>query len=119
MKFRIYKDIEKSRLRELVPTAYKGLAVALESSLSGEVTLITFPHNRKDVVKSSMALKALSKIETDTIINLVVVGGCFSSESVEALQRHNAHFLSLSEFHWTDSRFEEVQKGKPKSRDKP
>lgn len=119
MKFRVQKEIEKSRLKDLVPTAYKGLASALEATLEGPVTLITFPHDRKDVVKSSMTLKALSKIDLNNVNNLVVVGGCFSAESVEILQKHSAYFLSLSEFHWTDKRHTQIKAGAPKSNDKP
>lgn len=119
MKFRIHKDIAKFKLKDLVPTAYRGLAEGLDGVIEGEVTLVIFPHNRKDVVKSSVVQKALAKIRIDTVNNLVVVGGCFSLESVDILKKHEAHFLSLSEFPWTDSRYSEIKQGKPKSIDKP
>ena len=119
MKFRIQNELERSRLKDLVPTAYKELASALIPTIDGAVTLVTFPHDRKDVVKSSLARKALSKLNNSSVDNLVGVGGCFSLEAVEILQEHEAFFLTLSEFHWTDQRHTEISAGEPKSNNKP
>jgi len=118
MKFRILNDIEKSKLKWLVPTAYKGLATALESTLVSPLTLITFPHDKNNVVKSSLVCKVLSNIDQAKITSLVVVGGCFSLESVELLNQSNAYVLNLSEFDWSDARHSEVRSGEPKNNDK-
>ena len=85
-----------------MPTEYKGLASACEAEFTELCNLITFPHNRKDVVKSSLAEKALKKLGEANSGTLVVVGGCFSLESVKILKSRNAVFLALSEFPWTD-----------------
>ena len=119
MKFRIQHKLEISRLKEIVPTAYRELASALEPTIEGPVTLITFPHDRRDVVKSSLVVKALKKLNPDTGGNLVALGGCFSLESVELLQNVNALLLCLSEFNWSDERHTAIKSGEAKSIDKP
>jgi hypothetical protein len=113
MKYRITKSLESHLIKERVPTEYKSLAVSCESQLGEFCTLIIFPHNRKDIVKSSIVDKALNKLGELTDSNLVVVGGCFSAEAVEILNLKNAIFLSLSEFYWTDSASNNSQ-GQPK-----
>lgn len=94
MKFRIENDIESASLKDRVPTEYKGLAIACEPQLSEVCTLITFPHNRKDVVKSGLVEKALKKIKENMSGSLVVIGGCFSLESVELLKAKNAEICT-------------------------
>ena len=114
MKYRILKGLESHLVKERVPTEYKNLAVSCESQLGELCTLIIFPHNRKDIVKSSLVEKALNKLGDLTDASLVVVGGCFSSESVDILNFKNAIFLSLSEFYWTAAASNKLQ-GEPKS----
>ena len=114
MKYRILKGLESHLVKERVPTEYKNLAVSCESQLGELCTLIIFPHNRKDIVKSSLVEKAINKLGDLTDASLVVVGGCFSSESVDILNFKNAIFLSLSEFYWTDAASNKLQ-GEPKS----
>jgi hypothetical protein len=114
MKFRIYRSIEPNYVKERVPTEYRDLAVAYETKFVNKCTLIVFPHNRKDVVKSNIVIKALSKLGASRTEILVVVGGCFSLESVEILSAENAVFLSLSEFNWTDKSFAEIKHGAPR-----
>jgi len=103
MKFQILKNLESHLIKLRVPTEYKSLAMALESQLGKYSTLIIFPHNRKDIVKSSLVVKALERLEQPHALSLVVVGGCFTSESVQLLNLRKAYFLSLSEFNWTDA----------------
>ena len=62
----------------------------------------------------SLVEKALNKLGDLTDASLVVVGGCFSSESVDILNFKNEIFLSLSEFYWTDAASNKLQ-GEPKS----
>lgn len=73
MKFRIDRNVKSRLIKERVPTEYKSLAVASEVELPDVCTLITFPHNRKDVVKSSLVEKALKKINEGSNEKLVVV----------------------------------------------
>lgn len=110
MKFIILKNLEAYLVKERVPTEYKSLALSCESQLGELTTLIIFPHNKKDIVKSSLVKKALNKLGELTDHSLVVVGGCFSAESVDLLHQQNAIFLSLSEIHWTDSGSSKLQK---------
>jgi hypothetical protein len=114
MKFHILRNLESHLVKERVPTEYKSLALSCESQLGESCTLITFPHDRKDVVKSSLVEKALKKLGDLSDSSLVVVGGCFSVEAVEILNLKNAVFLSLSEYQWTDSRYNETHSGRPK-----
>jgi len=118
MKLRIQNNVKISKLKDLVPTAYRELAKALEVSVAGNVTLVVFPHNRKDLVKRSMVMKALGKIG-EIKEELVVVGGSFSNESIEILLQHQSHVLNLSEFPWSEERYNEIKSGAPKSRDMP
>ncbi|XQF90627.1 hypothetical protein ACOBV8_03780 [Pseudoalteromonas espejiana] len=93
MKFRIIRSIEAHIVRDRVPTEYKSLAAAYESQFSEKCTLITFPHNRKDVIKSNLTEKALKKFGEPSKDTLIVVGGCFSLESVEKLKSTMPFFL--------------------------
>lgn len=97
MKFRILKHLDSYLIKERVPTKYKNLAVSCESQLSDKCTLITFPHDKRDVVKGSLVEKALRRLGKLTDSELVVVGGCFSIEATNILNSKNAIFLSLSE----------------------
>ena len=114
MKFRITNSVEIDRLKDCVPNAYKGLAESLSRKLKGQVTLITFPHNRKDVVKGALVEKAIAKLDLNVIGKLVVLGGCFSSEALEKLKEFDVHYLNLSEFHWTDESHIKIKAGSPK-----
>ncbi|MGA4608620.1 hypothetical protein [Pseudoalteromonas maricaloris] len=111
MKFRIEQELEPSSIKDRVPPEYKGLASASEGSFEGQCALITFPHNRKDVVKSRIVLKALSKLKNSEFNTLVAVGGCFSLEAVDCLKSEGAIMLSLSEFSWTDARVTKIKSG--------
>jgi len=114
MKYKIHNNLETKKLKDIVPTAYRDLEKMLEPKLEGMVTLIVFPHNRNDVVKSTLVNKALNKINLDAVDNLVALGGCFTKESVAILKSCGAMFLNLSEFNWTDERYNTVHSGEPK-----
>jgi hypothetical protein len=103
MKFRILRNIESHLIKERVPSKYKNIAVSCESQFSDKCTLITFPHDKRGVVKSSLVEKALKCLGKMTDPQLVVVGGCFSIEATNILNSKNALFLSLSEQYRTDS----------------
>jgi len=97
MKFHILKNLEAHLIKDRVPTKYKNLAVSCESQFGDSCTLITFPHDNRDVVKGSLVEKALKRLGKLTDAQLVVVGGCFSIEATHILNSKNALFLSLSE----------------------
>jgi hypothetical protein len=115
MKFRIEKNIESQSLESRVPTEYKSIARCSEAEISNTCTLITFPHNRKDVVKKNLVEKALKKLDNPMEEQLVVLGGCFSLESVDALKPYQVIFLSLSEFPWSDAKNNEIKSDSPKN----
>ncbi len=102
MKFRIEQNIDALSLKDCVPTEYRSLAITCEAQLSEACTLIVFPHNRKDVVKSWLVEKALKRLKGNEPESLVAVVGYFSLESVALLKAKNTIFLNLSEFPWTD-----------------
>ena len=103
MKFKIFKNVDSHLIKERVPTKYKNLAAGCESQLSDTCTLITFPHNNRDIVKSGLAEKALKCLGKMCDPQLVVVGGCFSIEATNILNAKNTLFLSLSDKYRTDS----------------
>lgn len=103
MRFHILRNIDSHLIKERVPTKYKSLAASCESQFGNTCTLITFPHDNRDVVKSSLVEKALKCIGKLTDPQLVVVGGCFSIEATNILKSKNTIFLSLSEKYRTDS----------------
>ena len=114
MKFHIRYSVEIDSLEKYVPTSYKGLANSLSKKIHSKVTLITFPHDRKNLVKGALVEKALIKLELPENQNLVVLGGCFSSEAIELLSDLNVFYLNLSEFHWTDESYMNISGGRPK-----
>lgn len=103
MKFHIQKHLDSFLVKERVPTEYKKLAMSCESQLEDTCTMITFPHDRKNVVKSSLVQKALTKLGELSDQSLVVIGGCFTAESVALLNEVDAVILSLSEGHRSDA----------------
>lgn len=103
MKFRILRNLASHLVKERVPTKYKDLAVTCESQLEDTCSLIIFPHNQRDVVKSGLVEKALKSLGKLSDPQLVVVGGCFSVEATNILNTKNAVFISLFEHHRTDS----------------
>jgi hypothetical protein len=103
MKFHILRNVDSHLIKERVPTKYKNLAVSCESQFGDTCTLITFPHNDRDVVKSGLVEKALKCLGKMSDPQLVVVGGCFSIEATNILNSKNVLFLSLSEKYRTDS----------------
>lgn len=103
MKFHIQKNLDSLLVKERVPTEYKKLALSCESQLEETSTLVTFPHDRKNVVKSSLVQKALNKLGTISDPSLVVIGGCFTAESIALLNELDAVILSLSEGHRSDA----------------
>jgi hypothetical protein len=103
MKFHILRNVDSTLIKERVPTKYKNLAVSCESQFGDTCTLITFPHNNRDVVKSGLVEKALKCLGKLTDPQLVVVGGCFSIEATNILNTKNTLFISLSEKYRTDS----------------
>jgi hypothetical protein len=103
MKFHILRNVDSHLIKDRVPTKYKNLAASCESQFGDTCTLITFPHNNRDVVKSGLVEKALKCLGEISDHQLVVVGGCFSIEATDILNSKNALFLSLSEKYRTDS----------------
>ena len=103
MKFHILRHVDSHLIKERVPTKYKNLAASCESELKGACTLITFPHDNRDIVKSGLAGKALKCLGKLTDSQLVVVGGCFSLEATNILNSKNTVFLSLSDQYRTDT----------------
>ncbi|MFQ3219977.1 MAG: hypothetical protein ACI8R9_000943 [Paraglaciecola sp.] len=103
MKFHIQKHLDSFLVKERVPTEYKKLAMSCESQLDDTCTLITFPHDRKNLVKSSLVHKALSKLGEVSDASLVVIGGCFTAESIALLNEVDAVILSLFEGHRSDA----------------
>lgn len=103
MKFHILRNVDSHLIKERVPTKYKNLALGCESQFGDTCTLITFPHNNRDVVKSGLVEKALKCIGKISDSTLVVVGGCFSVEATSILNSKHALLLSLSEKYRTES----------------
>ncbi|MFT7008550.1 MAG: hypothetical protein ACJAXJ_003091 [Colwellia sp.] len=103
MKFNILRNVDSHLIKERVPTKYKNLAASCESQFGDTCTLITFPHNNRDVVKSGLVEKALKCLGEMSDPKLIVVGGCFSIEATNILNSKHALFLSLSEKYRTDS----------------
>jgi hypothetical protein len=103
MKFRILRNLASHLVKERVPTKYIDLAVTCESQIVDTCTLIIFPHDNRNVVKSSLVEKALKSLGELFDPQLVVVGGCFSVEATNLLISKNALFISLFEHHRTDS----------------
>jgi hypothetical protein len=108
MKFRILRNLPSNLVKERVPTKYKDLAVACESQLEDTCSLIIFPHDNRDVVKSGLVEKSLKNLGESSDPQLVVVGGCFSVEATKILNTKNTVFISLFEHHRTDSYHNEL-----------
>jgi hypothetical protein len=111
MKTLIIANVKGDKIKDMVPTPYKEIAEMAEATIEGVITLLIFPHDRKNVIKENLARKAIEKIENSTSSKIVAVGGCFTQEAIKLLQECDAIILSLSDFEWTDQSYTDIRVG--------
>jgi len=107
MKCKIIKSIPPDQLEARVPPAFRD---QIHNFNFGNIliTILLFPHDKRDVIHSRHVLKALSKIE-DKTENLVALAGSFTQESEQALLARGAKLFSINEFFWTDKSYKQIK----------
>ena len=108
MKCKIIKSIQPNKVSSQVPPLYRNKINIIDIGTS-LVTILLFPHNRRDVVISRHVSKALAKV-SDSSEKLVAVGANFTDESINLLINRNVEVISLGDFYWTDKSYEQAKR---------
>ena len=102
------------KVTELGPADLDTLLPQLPAELRGIVRAVArpgvaylallFAHDRRSVVSSRVAERALDRASRDTPV--LAIGGNFTVEALERLAAHGAVVARFSEFHWTDPSYQ-------------
>jgi hypothetical protein len=107
VRFAITEQTTGKRLRRLLPPNYRGrVPAAVRDEVS--YSLILFPHDAEDVIRSSLVRKALARLVTLAPGGLVAVGANFTEEARQELARRGAVVVALGDFYWTDASYDGV-----------
>ncbi len=101
MKATIYDLVQGSRLRDVVPPAYRD-AVAKDARADGVYSVLLFDHAERDVVPSPPVRKALRRIEAVAPDGIVAVGTVFTEEALGLLAEAGARVVAFRTARWTD-----------------
>lgn len=104
MKVTIYPRLAPTKLRHVVPPAYREAAEAFESVPGDlECSVLLFAHTQRDVVPSAPVRKALRRLGASAAGGIVAVGTVFTAEALELLHEAHAQVLALRKGRWTDA----------------
>jgi hypothetical protein len=107
MKCKIMKLVPRDKVEAHVPSAFRGQLQGKDFGTE-PVTMLLFPHDRRDVIHSRQVIKALAKVG-DTPGAIIALAGSFTHESAQALSARGAWKFALSDFPWTDAGHEHIR----------
>ena len=104
MKVTIYPQIGPTKLRHVVPPAYREGAEELANApADATYSVLLFAHTARDVVPSAPVRKALRRLGEPAPGGVVAVGAVFTAEALALLEEARAHVLALRRAPWTDA----------------
>ena len=103
MKVTIYPSIAPSKLRHVVPPAYRELAAELSGASEGDYSVLLFAHSPRDVVPSAPVRKSLRRLAASAPGGIVAVGTVFTEEALALLAEQGAHVVAQRKGRWTDA----------------
>jgi hypothetical protein len=101
MKVTIHPRIAGTRVRLLVPPAYRDAAASAVEA-AGEYSLLLFAHAPRDVVPSAPVRKALRRLGDPAPDGIVAVGTVFTEEALALLAAAGGRVLAYRTAFWTD-----------------
>jgi hypothetical protein len=101
MKVTIHPRVSETKLRHLVPPAYREAASSLAVS-PAEYSLLLFAHSPRDVVPSAPVRRALRRLGDPALGGIVAVGTVFTAEALALLAEAGARVLAFRQAYWTD-----------------
>ena len=101
MKVTIYPRIAGTKLRHVVPPAYRDDAAA-DTQPEGEYSVLLFAHAPRDVVPSAPVRKALRRLNAPAAGGIVAVGTVFTEEALSLLADAGARVVAFRKARWTD-----------------
>ena len=101
MKATIYDLVPGTRLRDVVPPAYRD-AIMADVRADGLYSVLLFDHAERDVVPSPPVRKALWRVKSAAPDGIVAVGTVFTEEALALLAEAGAHVVAFRTAHWTD-----------------
>jgi hypothetical protein len=101
MKVTIYPRIAGTKLRHVVPPAYRDDA-AVDTEAAGEYSVLLFAHAPRDVVPSAPVRKALRRLGAPAPGGIVAVGTVFTEEALALLAAAGGRVVAFRKAHWTD-----------------
>ena len=102
MKVTIYPRIAGTKLRHVVPPAYRDDAAA-DTEPAGEYSVLLFAHAPRDVVPSAPVRRALRRLGDAAPGGIVAVGTVFTDEALAMLAEAGARVVELRRARWTDA----------------
>ena len=104
MKVTIHPRLAPSKLRHVVPPAYReGAAPLAEAADDAAYSVLLFAHAPRDVVPSAPVRKALRRLGEAAPGGIVAVGTVFTAEALDLLREAGARVLALRRAPWTDA----------------
>lgn len=101
MKATLYDRVQGSRLRDVVPPAYRD-AVEKDTRPDGVYSVLLFDHAERDVVPSPPVRKALRRLKSAGADGIVAVGTVFTEEALALLAEAGARVVAFRTARWTD-----------------
>lgn len=101
MKATIYELVPGTRLRDVVPPAYRD---AVMKDVRGDAlySVLLFDHAERDVVPSPPVAKALRRVKSVAPDGIVAVGTVFTQEALALLAEAGARVVAFRTAYWTD-----------------
>jgi hypothetical protein len=108
MSIKIIKRIVTKDLLNFIPQRYKEemQRVPIENKY---VDLILSNLDKNDVITSRQADKIANKITPAEHTQVIILGGCFTVEALHTLKQKKIITVALSDFYWTDARYEYIK----------
>jgi hypothetical protein len=94
----IFARVPAERVAEAVPSDYRDLA-RLAVRLGELYIVLLFPHDRSDVVVSSVVRRAFRRLDAPAASSVLAVGANFTQEALGVIREPRAVPITLSDFY--------------------
>ena len=105
MKYKIYTDISKTKIKKFVPQRY---LTTFPRTWPEKCTIIVFKRGRDDYIPSTIVDHAIRSGKLDGKEKIIAFGGSFTVESIELLNSKGISYISLSNFPFKDQDIIEI-----------
>lgn len=100
------KGVRGDRIDAALPPPFRSRLPASATASDATFTLLLFPHNIEDVVRSAPVRRALARVAPEA--RIVAVAGNFTEEALQALDERGTLVLRVNDYLWTDESYARV-----------